>query len=304
MFEEINEKINEAEEGIRKYAKIQSSIDEYQHMKEALLQKIEGLKLQLAKEDADVVKLEGMGLAHVFYTVTKHYENRMLKEQREALEAKLRYEQGLRELEDLEQIMEDLHQESLHYKNCENLYRELYTHKKDMLLKYHTTETQEILLLDEKISLYKNNIREIDEALTAAENALVFMDNLMDYISSCYSHGGRISIDEHNAEEEEDNDILIVAQRTLSRLKVELADVKLPQQMKSRIGNYEGFSDMIFNNMIMDSLGSTTSMTEKQVIDIIDDIDAVMKNLRDLRVIQLQEQLHLQEKQAALIAKI
>lgn len=303
MLEEINQKLADAKEEIRKFNKIQSEIDAYFTLKSELIQKIESLRVQLEKEDQDVVRLESKGLAHMFFTITMNYDNRMKKEVREALEARLKYEQAQKEEEDLAKTIEELNREKLAYKNCEKHYEELYEIKKSMLLQNHTKEAADILMLDEKISLYKNNIREIDEAMTAAENALVFMDNLMDRLQSFSSEEKIYNDPDHNADNQE-KDILTVAQRTLYRLKVELSDVKIPQQTKLNAGTYAGFSDMIFESLLSGYGTSPTSMTAKEVINIMDGINSIMKALKDMRIIEDQELKHLADKQAALISKL
>lgn len=135
MYTEINRQLEEAQQGVFRLRKIDSMLKNLQEEQLSLERKISELKNILDKEEIDVKKLEGNSLAGIFYSILGRLEEHVEKEQREALEAKLKYDQATRDLEDVKHEISKLNTEGVNFVDCERKYNSLYAMKRDMLIK-------------------------------------------------------------------------------------------------------------------------------------------------------------------------
>jgi hypothetical protein len=93
MFTELNEKLLKAQEGISRLQKINAILNDLESEKSRLEQKSHELQSILNKENEDVKKIENQSIASFFYSVLGSLPERIDKERKEALAAKLKYDQ-------------------------------------------------------------------------------------------------------------------------------------------------------------------------------------------------------------------
>ena len=102
MFSDINERIQETKDQLRrkqKYEEHLHRITEYLKEEKA---KRDQLKVQLEKEKQDVARLEGFSLTNIFYSITGRKLEKLDQEQQEVLAAKLKYKEALETIADIE----------------------------------------------------------------------------------------------------------------------------------------------------------------------------------------------------------
>ena len=127
---EINSKLAEAQQGILRLEKINSMLEDLDNQKESFTKKISELKEILKKEDFDVDKLEGKSMAHILHLFLGNLDAHLEKEQKEAIAARIKYDQAVRDLENIYDQISKLNSEMIQYESCESDYRELYEKKK------------------------------------------------------------------------------------------------------------------------------------------------------------------------------
>ena len=255
----INEKIRLAQQGIARLHKIDAMLQDLQNEQSQLGLKVAGLKAALEKENYDVVKLEDRRIASVFYSLFGKLEEHLEKEQEEALAAKLKYDQAIRDLENIKDQISKLSMERLNYVNCQRDFDTLFAYKKEQIMKDGGKSAQRILELSTQISSGKINLKEIKEAISAGKEALASLDRIQSSLDHAEGWGtwdllggGLISdLAKHShiddAKEETEN-----AQRLLRQFHAELADVRIYSDIHIETGGFAKFADFFFDGLISD----------------------------------------------------
>jgi DNA repair exonuclease SbcCD ATPase subunit len=290
MYTEINQRLEEAQQGIYRLRKIDSMLKELQNEQLSLERKLSEMKDVLDKEDLDVKKLEEKSLANIFYSVLGSLPEHVEKEQREALAAKLKYDQAARDLEEMKHEISKLNSEREKYLDCERKYDSLHTQKKDMLMKSDPEKAQRLLNFSEQLSASKNTLKEINEAISAGRNVISSLDSALSSLDSAEGWGvwdmlggGLISdlakhshIDDAKCEAER-------VQTLLRRFKTELADVKISDDIRIEIGGFSKFADFFFDGLIADwFMQSKIQNSHESVSQVRSQVQSVMSKLSRL----------------------
>jgi chromosome segregation ATPase len=167
MYSELNKKLEEARQKIYRLNKIDSILAELRNDAAELRQKVYELKEVLDKENLDVEKLDNTNVVSIFYSIIGKLEDKKEKEQREALSARLKYEQASYDLLSIEAEISKLTQEQESYKGCINEFNSLYEQKKELIIKSCEASANKILELTNKINESKRNLKELKEAISA-----------------------------------------------------------------------------------------------------------------------------------------
>ncbi|HRU42613.1 MAG TPA: hypothetical protein P5021_11560, partial [Candidatus Diapherotrites archaeon] len=254
MYTEINKRLEEAQQGVFRLYKIDSMLKGLKDEQLSLESKVSELKTILDKEDLDVKKLEGNSLAGIFYSVLGRLEERLENEKKEALGAKLKYDQAVRDLEDVKHEISKLCSERGNYMDCERKYESLYAAKRDMLIKSDPDRAQKLLNLTEQLNNSKNALKEIREAISAGRSVISSLEKAMSSLNSAEGWGvwdmlggGLISdlakhshIDNAKYEAEQ-------AQILLRRFRAELADIRIREDIHIETGGFAKFADFFFD---------------------------------------------------------
>jgi len=289
MYNEINQQMEEAQQGIFRLKKIVSMLEEL-HKEQGLLEKkVTELKDILDKEDIDVEKLENKSLAHVFYSILGSMDDHVEKERREALSARLKYDQALRDLENVQYEITKLDLECADYNTCEYDYNRLYAEKKETLMKEGET-ARKLMDFKEQLNRSNNNRKEISEALAAGRNVIDSLENAQNSLNSAEGWGvwdmlggGLISdlakhshIDDAKSEAEH-------SQTLLRRFKTELADVKINTEIQIETDGFAKFADFFFDGLIADwFMQSKIHNSQESVSQVKNQVFGVIHKLNQL----------------------
>lgn len=256
---ELNEQLEQAQQGLARLHKIDNMLKEL-HLELQNLKKYEiELKRILAKENIDVEKLEIKNLVAFFYSLVGSLDEKIEKERREALAAKLKYDQAVNDLKDIEVSISKLTVERSNYLNCQSEYDVLYAQKKQMLLEENSEAAQKILELIDEANNTRINLKEIDEALTAGKQVVDSFNSALSSLSSAEGWGtwdllggGFISdlakySHLNSAQGDIDN-----AQRLLRQFKTELTDIRIGADLSLRTEGFIKFADFFFDGLIAD----------------------------------------------------
>lgn len=290
MYDEINQQLKEAQQKIFRLQKIDAMLKELIKQKWELQGKIAGLKAALDKEDIDVDKLEGKSLAHMFHSILGNLDEKLQKEQQEALAARLKYDQALREQEGLDNEISKLTAERKQYDGCEAAYQKLYDRKKEQLLQSNSETAHRILGLMEQINSAQNTRKEVREAIGAGSEVMRHINSTSNSLDSAAGWGtwdiiggGLLSdlakhshIDEAKAEAER-------TQMALSKFRTELADVKIDSSINIDIGGFGKFADFFFDGLIADwCMQSRIHDSQDSVENVKAQVQMVMTKLSNM----------------------
>lgn len=259
MYLKINEKIERTQRGIARLHKIDSILRHLELEQENLGRKERELKLILENENYDVAKLEHKSIASVFYSILGRLDEHVEKERKEALGAKLRYDQVLKDLDDIKYQISKLSSERLGYVDCQREYDSLYAQKRVELMRDNGVAAQKIIKLTDKVNLTRINLEETKEAITAGENVLDSLNRVLNSLDSAEGWGtwdllggGFISdlakhshIDDAKSEAEN-------IQRLLRQFKSELTDISISSDIVIQTEGFAKFADFFFDGLIAD----------------------------------------------------
>jgi hypothetical protein len=292
MYQDINKQLEEAQQQIFRKNKLKAILEELHGQQKELSDKVEKLKTSLNKESEDVVKLEAKSLTHLFYSVLGKLEEQVEKERSEALAAKLKYEQAMNELEQLTYQIKLHEQEYVQYMDSQRIYDSLYDKKKEHMLNSHSATANQMLELTNELTLAKNNLSEIEEAIRAGNEVISHIDNALDSLDSAEGWGtwdllggGLVSdlmkhshIDDAKGEAE-------VIQRQLSKFRAELADVRIQNNIHFETDGFGKFADFFFDGLIADwCMQSRIEESMDSVLSVKRQVESVMSRLTDMKI--------------------
>lgn len=259
MYTEINQQLEEAQQGIYRLHKIDSMLKELREGQLSLEGKLSELKAVLDKENIDVKKLEKMSITNIFYSVLGNIGEHLEKERREALAAKLKYDQAARDFGYVKDAILKLSSERVIYIDCERKYDSLYVKKRDMLMKSDPEKAQRLLDYTDQTRASKNTLKEIKEAIFAGRNVISSLDNALGSLDSAEGWGvwdmlggGLIS---NMAKHSHIDNAKYEAERTqnlLRQFKTELADVRIKDDIEFETDGFAKFADFFFDGLIAD----------------------------------------------------
>lgn len=291
MFDEINQRMADAQQGMYRLQQIESMLKELRDQSQALDSKVSELKTLLEKEDKDVIKLENKSLAQLFYSFLGNLDERLEKERREVLAAKLKYDQAVSELENLGYEIDRLVKERGNYLNCSVMYDKLYEQKKELLLKSNPKVADRIIALNENTQKSRYNLKEINEAISVGSQVIGRLDATLSSLESAAGWGtwdmlgGGLLADmaKHGHIDHAKNSAGEV-QRLLSRFRSELADIRINSQIQFEISSFAKFADFFFDGLLADwHMQSKISESKESVRRVLMEVNAVMNKLKSLR---------------------
>lgn len=259
MYSNLNKELEQNQAGMARLHKIDFILGELEREQRGLGRKEFELKLALANENADVEKLENQGLAALFYSVLGKLDDRIEKERQEALAAKLKYDQAVKDLKDVAEQIDKLSAERLLYVECPKEYERLFALKKADLMRDNGAAAQRIIELTNQAGATGSHLKEIKEAIVAGGAVLSSLDRVSSSLGSAQGWGtwdllggGLISdlakhshIDDAKAEVEN-------VQRLLRRFKSELTDIDFNSDIFIETSGFVKFADFFFDGLVAD----------------------------------------------------
>ncbi len=311
MYQEINQQLETAQQQIFRRKKLNAMLEELHGRQKELADRVQELKNTMEEELEDVERLEKQSVVHLFYSVLGKLGDQVDKEQKEALAAKLKYEQAAGELEQLNGQVELLEEEFLQYKDCQRVYDRLYEKKKEHMLTSHSKTAEELMLLQEQFRVSENNRKEIEEAMNAGQDVLRHIEQALKSLDSAEGWGtwdllggGLISdmvkhshIDEAKAEAD-------LIQRKLSQFRTELADVRIQNEIHFETDGFGKFADFFFDGLIADwCMQSRITESAGSIENVRRQVNGVLAKLSSMAGIESARREEIQRKMNELIIR-
>ena len=257
----------------------------------------------LAKEEADVDALEGMSLQAILQTVLGRKEERLEQERREAVAARLRYQDACRALEDVEarylETAGQLDQLRLDRRRYEALLEE----KRALLKAGDPALARRILDLEEALAAARAFLKEVDEALSAGRAASWALSRAAGELSSAENWGfydmlggGLIATAVKHGHIDDARQAAGEAQVLLSRFRTELSDVQVSARLTLDMGELATFFDYVFDDFFSDwVVQSRIQDAQAGVSATAGQVDALLARLEGTRADALRRQESLEE---------
>ena len=259
MLERLNTQIVEVKERLREKQRLTNRLNRTQDSLVNEKKRLRELEKSLLKENLDVKKLESLSLTGLFYTVLGNKEQQIEKERQEFLAVKLKYDQCKNSAEAIEEDVNELAIALKKYVNVEEDYNSLMERKKEIILNSEDENAQKLIEMSEKMSEFKSDLKELNEAIEAGNQAQGALYNVIDSLNSARSWGtwdmlggGLISTAIKHSKIDKARDYVNHAQSMLRRFQDELQDVHLSADLNINIGSFNTFADYFLDGLIFD----------------------------------------------------
>lgn len=291
MYNEINNQLYNLKERVRVKDKLESLKNiATLELEEKLSNRDELLKI-LEKEEKDVIKLQSTGISSLFLSLMGKKEDKLDKEREEFLTARMKYEECLESIRELEAEIHYANVELKKYKNANEEYLKAIKDKRKVLLKEDTIESRHLKEGLEKINEIKLDIKEINEAIHAGEKTNSSLETMKEHLNTAKGWGmwdmlggGLISnIAKHSAIEKA-NQIAHSTQINLKSFQKELSDVNNFTEISVDLSNFATFADFFFDGFFVDWF------VQSKINNSISNVDNAYNEINDI-LIKLKNEL-------------
>lgn len=288
----INERIADVKYRMKERERLNSLINGIEFQKGELDYKRNELFKKLKKEEVDVEKLEGMSFTNLFHTIKGDKSDKLYDERREALAAKLKYDEAVLEINKLNDEINGIRDKIRALGNLEKEYDEVIREKETLIKSGGFNELNKLNNLVEKQIDLKNREKEINEALSAG---YMVIDSLNQVENSLHSAGnwgtydmlggGFIATMAKHSRIDEAKDEIDRTQSLLRKFHRELKDVGSTANINIEIGSFLTFADYFFDGLFADwSVQNRINDAEDRVSETLRRVHELMNMLEgDMR---------------------
>lgn len=290
MYEDINNKLASLYQGMQNYKKSEEILVDLRNQLFEVNRKEVKYAVQLDLELEDVEQLNKKGFTSLIYSLIGSKEDKELKEKQEVIEAQSKLDEVRQQKEDINHRITVLQGEKQKYSTCEREYNELYKEKYD-ILKRNTTEYQQIFDLEASLTICKNNMKELDEAISSG---VLVLDRLLDAESSLNSAsgwgtwdllgGGLISDFAKHSHIDNAKAAIVDVEKLLTEFRSELADIEMNTTITIDITGFTKFADFFFDGIIADWIvQSRIKDSLNSVLQAKSNVDEILIRLKQMQ---------------------
>lgn len=280
MYEKINSEILEVKEQLRKKERIDSlrkyAIEQLKNQKQREFE----LKEILEKEEMDVKKLEHLSIKGLILEVLGSKEEKLDKEKREFIAAKLKYDECCNSIKLMEAEINEYNIQLREFSNAVADYDALIEKKEKLILESKDKYSNEILSLMEEAADLNSDITELIEAINAGSDVLASLESAEASLREAEGWGtldifggGFISSSAKHSNIDEAVEYINTAMSNLNRFKRELKDVNLDIDISIDIDSFDRFADIFFDNIFTDM--SVQDKIESSLESVVSSINRV-----------------------------
>lgn len=255
-----DEKLRRLQQQAERKRRLEAMLRELRQQRDELERKAAQLERIKLDEQADVDRLEGGGLAAMFYSLLGKSEEKLTKERREAAAATVKYEAAARELSAVRDDIERYEAELSGLLGVEAEYEAVLEEKRGELRRSGGETARRLLELETEASACEGRRKEILEAIAAGSEALATADEILSELDSAEgwatwdTFGGGFLTDIAKHSHLDDAQMLVERlQAQLGALRTELADVGgLSLGAQVNIDGFLRFADYFFDGIFVD----------------------------------------------------
>lgn len=262
-------------------------------------QETERLRRAWNKEQSDVDRLERVNLSSLLAGLTGRKEERLEKEEAEAVAARLQYQSAQGQLEEIRREREDCQRRIQEASDCPERYEACLQARKAALKATDTALGGQIGQLEAEIAALTARTRELQEALEAGERVQSRLEQVIRKLDSAGGWstwdllgGGLVSDVMKYSRLDEAQEQIDALRGDLRRYRAELADVERLEHLDVRPGGMMQAVDIFFDNifaawMVRDQI----RRSQEEMYGLQGRIGAIQNRLRE-ETAQTQQNLH------------
>ena len=254
-FAEWNERILVLKERERLERKWLKRLEQLKAEVTAEEEQVSRWSARLADEEKDVERLTSMSLSNLIYSIFGKKEDRLEQEQLEVVEAKLKYDEAVRTLEETKAEMNEVVKLLRNVSGWESEYQQIMKQKERIVLQ----EDHELLEMAERKNELTMQMKELDEAIQAGQVVSTRLSRAAELLESAKNWGtydmlggGMLSTHIKHGKIDEAMEYVHHAQAGLRTFQKELQDVNMHTNVVIDIGEFLRFADYFFDGFIAD----------------------------------------------------
>ncbi|WP_352419671.1 hypothetical protein [Proteiniborus sp.] len=280
MFLDLNKKLFEVKENLRRKQKVKLMLERSKEELEMLKSKNEEFVRILHKEKRDVEKLEALSLTGLFYSILRSKEEQLDKERQEYLAAKLKYDESCNSIKYIEEEISSYEEELRKYLGLDEEYKNLLKEKRYLILNKSDENSRKLADNLDGVTDLELNAKEINEAINAGNIAMKALKQLTDTLESARSWGqwdmfggGLLATAAKHSRIDDAKRQVNEVQRLIRIFNKELLDVNISTDIKINIGSFDTFADYFFDGLISDWI------VQSKINDSLNNVNNVSRNL-------------------------
>ena len=284
---EINRDIEVLTAAHARQRQLDAQIEELHRQRGERQTRVDETAQRFHKEQDDVDKLEKGGLRSFLLSVIGEKEERLDQERREALAAKFQYDQAKSDLEYVENKLNSLIRERDGLRGSQERLEALWEEKSELVKAMGGPQGQQLAELDRQLADLSHQQKELEEAISAGENAKRLLGQVQNDLDSARNWGtwdmlggGLIATMAKYDRLDSAQSSIQAAQRALSDFRTELADVSRLQVPNIQIGEFATFADYFFDGIFSDwYVQSSIKTAQEGVSEVLMKLTATLRNL-------------------------
>lgn len=311
MIEDMREMLAGLSAKLERRRKIDIMLQSLFSEEQELARREMDLKTILTKEKVDVRRLERTTATSVLYSFLGKLDIKLNEEQQEATVAKLKYDAAVRQLDDCRMRLDELNRERDTLSDCAEQYNQVFADLKEQL-QLDPVYAERLCALERRRGETESQLRELDEAIWAGNNAMNQIDRIEDNLGNAAGWGtfdmlggGFISdMAKHtslDAAQEDAEQLQIL----LSRFRTELADVHISAEMTAlNIDGFLRFADYFFDGLFADwAVQNRIHDSQDSVYQVKQQVGGALSKLSSLRSARAAEKEVVEQQIAILVTK-
>ena len=267
-----------------------------------LEKKAADLKKIMEDEQEDVDRLNRKSLTAFLYRASGKMEEKLSKEEEEALAAVVKYDSAEKELQAVEEDIAYYEKQASGLPDCKIQYERMLEAKKEEIKESGNIEAEKILEMERQIAAIENRRKEVREAINAGERAHSIAEETLDGLKSAKNWGmvdligGGIMSDVIKYDKLKSvKDRTSALQMALRTFRTELADVssQIEGPLQVEVGEFLHFADYFFDGIFTDwMVYDKIKVSQERAEQTYSQIQGILEQLR-----KMQEQLLAEEEQ-------
>lgn len=256
----------------------------------------------MEEEQEDVERLKRTNLTALFYRASGKMEEKLSKEEEEALAAVVKYDSAEKELQAVEEDIAYYEKQASGLPDCKLQYERMLEAKKEEIKESGNIEAEKILEMERQIAAIENRRKEVREAINAGERAHSIAEETLDGLKSAKNWGmvdligGGIMSDVIKYDKLKSvKDRTSALQMALRTFRTELSDVssRIEGPLQVEVGEFLHFADYFFDGIFTDwMVYDKIKVSKERAEQTYSQIQGILEQLR-----KMQEQLHTEEEQ-------
>ncbi len=294
MIEQLNHRLEAAKDKKRHKQKWEAQLQSYRKDLEAKKEDADRQRKRLEKEEEDVDKLSGLSLQSLVAAISGSKQERFEKEQQEAVAARVKYDEAILAVKEMEEEISQLTGKLESVKHADLEIKEVLEEIEKAMTASNSALTGQLYRINDQAAEFKALKTEITEAATAGEHV---MSSLSAAEESLYKAknwgtfdllgGGLLSTAVKHNHINDARDTIHKAQKDMRSFQKELVDIDQDLHLSIDISGLLTFADYFFDDFFSDLLvqgkinNALDEMGEQKdkVTKLLTDIETLKKNV-------------------------